>query len=882
MTGEFSHRALGRYQVLDLLGRGGMGEVYRARDPSLGRDLAIKILPPEATRDASRVERFMKEARAASALNHPHLAAIYEIGTEPVHYIAMEFVPGRNLREVLGAGRLELKRALDYLLQVAEALGAAHQHGVVHRDIKPENVMIGDNGYAKVLDFGVAKLKSEATGGAEDATRAALTDAGAVVGTSGYLSPEQARGRATDHRTDIFSFGCVLYECVTGARAFDAPSAIERLNRVINDEPAPLADRAPGIPSDFTRIVRKCLAKDPDERYQSMKDLAIDLRDVRRQLETSASSTPLPAPAARRSRGLIGWTALALAGLAVVLWIYFSRSTSTATPESLAGRLTIERITTTGNTIDEAISPDGSHLAHVEAVGYRQTLWIREIRTGQERLLIPEGPYAFYGVKFSPDGREIFYTVRGSGFGGGRLHAIGRDGGEPRPVLSGILTPVTFSPGGHQLAFYREQYPDQDSSALIIADATGGNERILASRRIPETFGGFFVAPSWSPDGRLIVAAIRHRQAATATLLAFDAASGEPRELLSVRDDLTHTQWLPDGSGIIFVRRGALGLAGDGGQLWLKPFPRGEPRRITNDLFDYRQSSVTSDGAVLTAIGQDVQSQLGIVPLDGSPPRRIPSERYDGIWGFSQLRDGSFISSTIVNGQPQIMRLSADGTQRTALTTTRVNTAPVVSPDESTIAMISIDQGKFGVWTMSLDGTNQKRLAEIAAPNWLSFTPDGRHVICTSYGSSTPSTWRIPVGGGQAVEIARQFDRAAISPDGKWLGGVYNASVNMELMAPAIAVVPLDGSAPLRTLQPMAVATGSGLLTWAKDGSGIIATSNERFNIFFFPIDGGPTKRLTNLSDEMFLRGTLSPDGKSLIASRGRVLRDTFMMRGFK
>ena len=283
---------LGRYEILALLGAGGMGEVYRARDASLGRDLAIKILPPELTRDPTRVERFVQEARAASALNHPHLTSIYEIGSEPVHYIAMELVQGRNLGDVLGTGRLDLKRTIDCLLQVCDALGAAHQAGVVHRDIKPANVMITDDGYAKVLDFGVAKLKSDAASAADEATRAALTGAGAMVGTSGYMSPEQARGQATDHRTDIFSLGCVLYECVTGVRAFDAPSAVERMHRVINDEPPPIFDRAPGVPSDLVRVVRKCLAKDPDERYQTMKDLAVDLRDVRRQLEgTSATAS---------------------------------------------------------------------------------------------------------------------------------------------------------------------------------------------------------------------------------------------------------------------------------------------------------------------------------------------------------------------------------------------------------------------------------------------------------------------------------------------------------------------------------------------------------------------------------------------------------------
>jgi Tol biopolymer transport system component len=417
----------------------------------------------------------------------------------------------------------------------------------------------------------------------------------------------------------------------------------------------------------------------------------------------------------------------------------------------------------------------------------------------------------------------------------------------------------------------------------MVADVSGNGERMLATRRAPEAFSpGFFVSASWSPDGRTIVGSVRNRRINTATLLAFDVASGQPRELLSLSDDITHTQWLPDGSGIVFVRRNFVTIGGDNGQLWLKPFPDGPPRRITGDLLDYRQSSITADGDALTTIGQDLQAQLYVVPLDGSPPSRIRSERFDGFQGLIQLRDGSFIAATMVNGAAQVMRLSADGSARTVLTNTRVNTLPAVSPDESTIAFISMNDGKYGVWTMTIDGRDQKQVADITSPNWLSFTPDGRHIICTAYGSTAPSTWRVPVDGGQALEIARQFDRAVVSPDGKWLGGVYSASVNAESMAPTMAVVALDGSSPQRSLSPMASATGTGVLTWAKDGSGIIASSNERYNLFFFPLAGGPPKRLTNLDEEAFLRGALSPDGKSIVASRGRLLRDTFRIRGFK
>ena len=270
------------------------------------------------------------------------------------------------------------------------------------------------------------------------------------------------------------------------------------------------------------------------------------------------------------------------------------------------------------------------------------------------------------------------------------------------------------------------------------------------------------------------------------------------------------------------------------------------------------------------------------MPLDGSAPRRLRSERYDGFQGITRLRDGSFIASSMVNGDSQVLRLSADGSARTVLTKIGASAYPAVSPDESRVAMVSLRDGKVGIWAMRIDGSEQRLLADVPAANWLSFTPDGRHVICTSYGSAVPTTWRVPVEGGQAVEIARQFDRAVISPDGKWLGGIYASSVNLASTESVAAMIPLDGSAPVRVLGPLIAATGSGILEWAADGSGLIASTRERFNLYFYPTTGSGPKQLTRLQDETFIRGTLALDGRHLIATRGRLLRDTFTIRDFR
>src|SRR5262245_30972337 len=310
-----------------------MGFVFRARDTTLGRSVALKILPPEVVSDASRLARFVQEARAASALNHPHVIAIHEIreatpmrdgaaipGLPALQYLAMELVTGDTLRTLIDTRRLDLKRSIELLIQVANALSAAHAAGVVHRDLKPENIMVASSGYAKVLDFGLAKLRPDVLpndAATQVATVSAASAQGVLLGTVGYMSPEQVEGRPTDPRSDVFSFGCVVYEAAAGSRAFVGSSTIETLHRIANVDPAAVVSGLTSAPPELRRIVGKCLARDPEDRYQSMKDAAIDLRGLLRQLESgSVVSAEMPRPASAASR-LAPWLAAAALTVAV-------------------------------------------------------------------------------------------------------------------------------------------------------------------------------------------------------------------------------------------------------------------------------------------------------------------------------------------------------------------------------------------------------------------------------------------------------------------------------------------------------------------------------------------------------------------------------------
>src|SRR5438128_2331096 len=297
---------LGRYEIRSKLGEGGMGEVYLAEDAELHRKVALKVLPSEVATHPDRMRRFKQEATAAAALNHPNIAHIYEIGeSDGTHFIAMEFVDGFTLRHLIHEKQTDLPKLLRYLQHAADGLAKAHAAGIVHRDLKPDNIMVTREGHAKILDFGLAKLvepaqSSRASGGASELATAILqqhSTPGAVLGTVGYMSPEQAQGKVSeiDHRSDIFSFGCILYEAITRRKAFEGKDAIDSLNKIIREQPTPITNFNPDVPYDLQRIVRRCLAKDPDERYQTIKDVAIEIKEVRRELQgRSGIDTTVP------------------------------------------------------------------------------------------------------------------------------------------------------------------------------------------------------------------------------------------------------------------------------------------------------------------------------------------------------------------------------------------------------------------------------------------------------------------------------------------------------------------------------------------------------------------------------------------------------------
>jgi Tol biopolymer transport system component len=883
---DLSNTTIRRFDITRLIARGGMGDVYLAKDVVLGRELALKILRRDVTRDSDRLERFVLEARAASALNHPHLIAIYDIGESSpkrhgspvgprVLYIAMELVAGETLRACIDGRRLGLDRIIEFLAQVADALDAAHAAGVTHRDLKPENLMIAEGGYAKVLDFGIAKLRADPMqNGHEDAAELTATDGGRLFGTLGYMSPEQVQGQPTDHRTDVFSFGCVLYEAITGKRAFRGSSAFATLKLIVEHEPEPLAVDAPGAPPGLERIVRRCLAKNPAQRYESMREVAADLREIRRKMHDTA----VHAPRRIDRRYVLAAAPMALLGVVAAAWWLPRRGTS----GSSAG-VSIARLTTTGNAIDAAISPDGRQLAWVESASGMQGLRLRRLDDGQSLDLVPAAAVGFWGIAFVPDGSRVLYATKSAQSPAGRLFSVSARGGPSTPILDGIDSTTSISRDGQRIAFYRAEYPDTGTTSLVVANIDGGELHALASLKAPEFFvPAFFAAPAWSPDAERISAVIHNAATGDAVLATIDARSGTRQEFSRRFSDATFTSWVPDGSGILFVADYADQFREYPRKVWFQPFPRGEPHRVTPDLLEYRNVSVRADGSAFVSVGLDAAYTLWRIPLGGASPQRIASERYDGLLGIAPLADGRTIVSAGERGNTQLALLDREGNGRRILTRDGTNLWPAVTPDGTTVVFVSNRDGQTGIWRMNVDGSDSRLLSHLTRPSWVSVTPDGRFVVCASVGdaeSAAVATWRLSIDGGEPTMIAAGIDRPAVSPDGRLLAGINVAPGASRL---TLVVMPLDGSAPLRELGTISPATANGLMEWTADSNGILFSTVERTNVWLQPLSGGPPSRVTDLATLDIVRGRRTPDGGSLIVARGSAQTDAYLVSNFQ
>ena len=766
MATAVSADCIGPYRTIRQLGAGGMGEVFLAHDEELGRNIAIKLLPQHLAADADHLARLRNEARSASSLNHPNIVTIYEIGRDTARaFMAMEYVEGQTLRELLRGGAIPVRKALQIAAQLADGLAAAHKRGLVHRDLKPENIMLTTEGVVKILDFGLAKSLERNDSG--------LSEPGTIVGTYAYMSPEQARAGDIDYRSDQFAFGSIVYEMLTGKRAFDGASGVETLFMVVRDEPAPLSVVAPFVPPPIRWIVDRCLSKDPEERYVSTRDLARDLQYMRDHFSETGVATPIREKESVGTKMRKRWPVAAMLLLAIA-----AGSLVTAWVRKPAPRVvTSERyLTYSGQDYSPAVSPDGKLIAFASNRDGTQKIWLKQVAGGSE-VALTAGLDDF--PRFSPDSSEIIYihTDAASAAAGlpGSLWRVPVVGGEPRKLLDEV-TSADYSPDGQRLAFTRTLVDNGlNTSAIFLANADGSNVRELARK---DTVGAQH--PRWSPDGRqLAVVAARGGRVVSSVILV-DPESGATRALATPADagEISSVVWTRDGGSLVYVRAESVeAVVGSSGQI-----VRHDVRTDVAEKVGW-----TSHNGVLLDVLADGKLVLDVrSPRDNLRELSLESAGAAERWvtrGNSSDRqpiyapDGkSLLFSSNRSGNLDLWLVSNGGIVKRVTDDAAEDWDPAFTPDGKKIIWSSGRSGNLEIWIANVDGTDAKQISKdgVDAEN-PSATADGQWIIYNSFNTAKAGIWKVRQDGTQATHLVKQRTALPeVSPDGQYVVYIAN------------------------------------------------------------------------------------------------------------
>ncbi|MEX0880233.1 MAG: protein kinase [Thermoanaerobaculia bacterium] len=872
---------LGPYEILAPLGAGGMGEVYRARDTRLGREVAIKVLPAALSTDPERLKRFEREARSASSLNHPNIVTIYDIGSaDSVSYIAMELVEGESLRAALSEGALPTKRLLQIGAQVAEGLGKAHAAGIVHRDLKPENVMVTEDGLVKILDFGLAKLTqpdSSGSGRTQAPTVSGATEEGVILGTVGYMSPEQATGGSIDFRSDQFSFGSILYEMATGRPAFVRGSAPETLTAIIREEPQPIATIDSRVPTQLRWIVERCLAKGPKSRYASTEDLARDLATLRDHLSeaTSAIEAVVPvAPPSRRRRWIPAAIAAAiLVAFGIAGWRLRQRDYFWKNP--LAGARFTRFTDWQGSELGAAISSDGKFVAFVSDRGGSFDAWVGQVGGGEFLNLTKGQAPSLAGRRtrdlgFSGDGAQVSLPRMQKD---GKLvdsWLVPTMGGLPRPFLKNAVEPV-WSPDRTRLLFHSVDPGDP----IFIADHNGGSPREIFKEK-PGIHNHF---PTWSPDGRYVYF-VHGRPPNNSDLWRIASAGGAAERLTHHDSRVTYPAMLDDRTLIYLATR----EDGSGSGLYAMDVERRIPHAMTSGVEEYQSVSASADGRRLAATVANPLRNLWMAPItdhvvDESgvshfelPTRSAAAPRFapdyllylsskGGTNGLWKHKDGSELE----------LWKGSDGT---------VAQAPTISPDGTQICFPVEREGRAHLYLMASDGTGARPIAETVgvggAPSW---SPDGKWIaVVASDGKATPLL-EVPVDGGAPVRLVDGVDAVISnpvwSPDGRFI--LYSEAKR----GSAVRIRGVSPEGQAFSVPECDVPGGGDRYRFLPDGKSVVVMQGafRRINFWLLDLSTGRLRQLTNLKPEFDMKSfDVSPDGKQILFDRFRENSDIVLI----
>jgi Tol biopolymer transport system component/tRNA A-37 threonylcarbamoyl transferase component Bud32 len=789
MTG----RTLSHYEIVEKLGEGGMGVVYKARDLQLGRFVALKFLPANRLADPQRRRRFLTEAKAVSALNHANIVTIHEIAqAEALDFIVMEYIAGTSLDRLIPKTGLPVEEALNYAAEIADALAAAHTAGILHRDLKPGNVMVTTAGHAKLLDFGLAKLLEKPEVGETDATctmleTASVTEEGRIVGTAAYMSPEQAESRKLDGRSDIFSFGAVLYEMLTGRRAFQGESSISILAAVLKEEPPAAASLRMELPAGVVHVLNRCLRKDPSRRFQTARDLKAALADLASDSEVGVSARPY---AHKRVLGL--WPVGSLAVLALVAAGLYFRPVSA--PE--AAMQIVPLTSDPGNQSAPTFAPDGKQVAYIWNGEHQNNvdIYVKMISAGSQLRLTADPAY---------------------------------DGG---PV---------WSPDGNYIAFFRNVAPEK--CAILLISPLGGRERKIADR-----YAGLGMGMDWSPDSKWLVMPDRSVVSVPFGLFLVSVETGEKTRLTTGRALGDYAPALsPDGRTLAFTRSQSESTVElDVLELDRRFLPRAEPRRLTDETLYVNMSHWTPDGrSIVFSARPRGASTFSLWRIDASgksKPQALPFAHGD-VRSFAVARSGHRLVYPQAATDTNVWRIgllgaAGTGTPEQLTTSTLRDQNAQFSPDGARIVFESDRSGQSELWTAKSDGSNQQALvvirdAQLGSGRW---SPDGNTIAFGATIRGHTQIYTIPADGGGLRQLTHDPSENAVptwSRDGKWIYFSSDRTGTLQLWK-----MPREGGKEVQ------ITNGGGF--YAEESADGKVIYFEKFRgrgpLWSLPVEGGP------------------------------------------
>jgi len=918
---------LGRYEIRQKIGTGGMGEVFLAHDSQLDRHVALKVLLPEFCCDVERVQRFKLEARAASALNHPNIITIHEIDElGDKLFIATEFVDGETLREKIEAGELTFLDSIKIGEQVADALSVAHTAHIVHRDIKPENIMIRRDGYVKILDFGLAKPTHQQSVGAEDKTIQMIkTQPGMVMGSVRYMSPEQARGKETDERTDVWSLGVVLYEMLTGKNPFEGETISDSLAALIHVEPEPLED----VPEELHWIIRKALKKNATERYQNIKDFALDLKDLRLQIERNSDEnkavnftkaisfqkqdtsenktlihrtlsaenstdekkkgwyqTQARTGANQTSRGFVPFGLLALAVI-LIFGAWWFRSVIFGSPQLVFNSPQVSRLTENGKSHLPEISPDGKNIAFVTSDAGMNSLKVRQVATDSTVEIVPPMNLRFRTPTFSPDGSYVFYTTEDEGVG--TVYQIPTLGGTAKKIIVDVDTKVSFSPDGKQLTFARHN-PNKGGDTVIIADSDGSNPQPFITNQ--EIGYDLITEAVWSPDGQNILLAALKRSGDDSERTNILAVSVKDKKTQVVGEKTwigaSSLNWLKDGSGILFI---AKSQPEESSQIWHLSFPTGEARQITNDISDYASLSLADDGKQMVTTKVDTISSFWTFAPNTKELKKITTESrsYAGFSGIEHSTNGKIYYTKRNGKEVNIWQADEDGKNEKQITSdSLINVSPIVSKDGKFLVFSSNRKDGFRIWRTDIDGKNAVQLSSEA--NGGDFKPqlshDGNTVVFMRQSREGGKTvmMRVSTDGGEVKQLLPDNEFSQLSPeisaDGKHIAYFsFRFDEQTLTLDNKLTICKFDGKEVGKVEKEIPINFGKHF-AWSPDSKSFTFVNMDGTpNLSNYPLDSSKPKPLTDFNSGKIIDFSWSSDGKKLFIVRGIFNSDLVLIK---